>query len=170
LFSAALMIGFYAVRLVPVLRTWHTLAEISEAATVRVQREAATAAPGTLILAGLPLKSWEWSAPFMLAPPFAPEGLAERVHLVTPWRLHCCGTENWDIYTRHHLRAWMSTSPRPPIIALRYAPVTGVLSRVTNQELPELDQIVPVLMQTGGAATLDGVITDILEKMVAGRR
>jgi hypothetical protein len=168
--SAALMIAFYAVRLVPVLRSWHALAQISEAATVRVQREAATAAPGTLILAGLPLKSWEWSAPFMLAPPFAPEGLADRVHLVTPWRLHCCGTENWDVYTRNQLRAWLSAVPRPPIIALWYAPRTGVLSRVTNQELPELDEIVPVLIQTGSAATLDGVITDILEKMVAGRR
>ena len=40
----------------------------------------------------------------MLSPPFAPEGLAERVHLVTPWRLHCCGTDNWDVYTRRHLR------------------------------------------------------------------
>jgi hypothetical protein len=45
-----------------------------------------------------------------------------------------------------------------------------VLSRVTSYELPELDAIVPVLIQTGSAATLDGVITDILEKMVAGRR
>jgi hypothetical protein len=45
-----------------------------------------------------------------------------------------------------------------------------VLSRVTDAELPELGQIVPVLLQTGSAETLDGVVTDILEKMVAGRR
>ena len=167
---AALVVAFYLVRLAPVLQTWHTLATISEAGTVRVQQEAAEAAPGTLLLVGLPLKSWEWSAPFMLSPPFAPVELAQRVHMVTPWRLHCCGTENWDVYTRAHLRAWISASPRPPIIALRYAPGTGVLSRVTDKELPELGEIVPVLLQTGTPQTLDGVITDLLEKMVAGHR
>jgi len=135
-----------------------------------VQHEAMKASPGTPIIAGLPLKSWEWSVPFMLSPPFAPEGVAERVHLLTPWRLYCCGTENWDVYTRRHLRGWMNTSPRPPIIALRYAPNTGVLSRVTDQEQPELGEVVSVLIQTGSATTLDGVVTDILEKMVAGRR
>jgi hypothetical protein len=53
---------------------------------------------------------------------------------------------------------------------LRYAPGTGVLSRVTDEELPELGEVVSVLIQTGSATTLDGVVTDILEKMVAGRR
>ncbi|MEO5895929.1 MAG: hypothetical protein ABIS06_09530 [Vicinamibacterales bacterium] len=167
---ATLVVAFYMVRLVPVLRVWHTFASISEAGTVRVQQEAADAVPGTLLMVGLPLKSWEWSAPFMLSPPFAPVELARRVHMVTPWRLHCCGTENWDVYTRAHLRAWIAASPRPPIIALRYSPGTGVLSRVTDKELPELAEIVPVLLQTSTPQTLDGVITDILEKMVAGRR
>ncbi|CAN5873458.1 hypothetical protein BH18ACI5_BH18ACI5_14080 [soil metagenome] len=167
---ATLVVVFYMVRLAPVLQTSHTLATISEAGTVRVQQEAADAVPGTLLIVGLPLKSWEWSAPFMLSPPFATVELAQRVHMVTPWRLHCCGTENWDVYTRAHLRAWISASPRPPIVALRYAPGTGVLSRVTEKELPELGEIVPVLLQTSTPQTLDGVITDILERMVAGRR
>jgi hypothetical protein len=168
--AAVFAVAFYVVRLVPVLQTWHTLARISEAGTVRVQQEAVDAPPGSLLIVGLPLKSWEWSAPFMLSPPFAPSELGERVHLVTPWRLHCCGTDNWDVYTRAQLRAWISASPRPPIIALRYAPGTGALSRVTDKEVPELGEIVPVLLQTTTAQTLDGVITDILEKMVAGRR
>lgn len=55
-------------------------------------------------------------------------------------------------------------------VSLRYAPGTGVLSRVTEKELPELGEIVPVLLQTSTPQTVDGVITDMLEEMVAGRR
>jgi hypothetical protein len=65
----------------------------------------------------------------------------------------------------------MLSPPFAPMeLALRYAPGTGVLSRVTDKELPELAEIVPVLLQTSTPQTLDGVITDMLEKMVAGRR
>ena len=166
--SAAAVVMIYVVRLVPVLQTWHTLARISESGVARVQQEAAAAPPGTLMIVGLPRKSWEWSSPFVLGPPFAPAGLVDRVHLVTPWRLHCCGPELWNVYTRRHLRAWLQASPRPPIIALRFAPDTGAVSRLTDTEFPELNQIVPVLLDTGTTDTLDGVILDILDRLVAG--
>lgn len=166
--AALLVLGTYAVRLVPVLQTWHELSRISEAGVMRVQQESAAAEPGTLLIVGLPLKSWEWSSPFMLEPPFAPPGLRQRVHFITPWRLHCCGTELWEVYTRRELQAWAATAPRPPIIALRFAPQTGAVSRLTDSDYPELRLIVPELLKTGSKETLDSVILDMLEKLVAG--
>jgi hypothetical protein len=166
--AALAVIAIYAARLVPVIRMWEELARISEAGVIRVQQEAAAAPSGTLLIVGLPLKSWEWASPFVLEPPFAPAGLRERVHLITPWRLHCCGTELWNVYTRRELEAWMRASPRPPIIALRFAPNTGIVSRMTDAAFPQLQEIVPMLLQTSTKETLDGVILDLLEKMVAG--
>lgn len=169
--AAALVVaGIYLARLAPVLEAWDTSAAISEAAAGRVREEAAAAPPGTLMIVGVPRSSWEWASPFVLGPPFAPEGLVERVRLVTPWRLHCCGREPWDTATRLDLRGWLQSSPRPPIIALRFAPGTGAVSRATDADVPELHGIIPVLLQTTSAETLDAVIGDILERIVAGRR
>jgi hypothetical protein len=168
--AAVVVAGIYLARLAPVLEAWDTSAAISEAAAGRVRQEAAAALPGTLMIVGVPRSSWEWSSPFVLGPPFAPEGLIERVRLVTPWRLHCCGRGPWDTATRLHLRGWLLSSPRPPIIAVRFAPGTGAVSRATDADVPELHGIIPVLLQTTSAETLDAVIGDILERIVAGRR
>jgi hypothetical protein len=167
--AAAGIVVLYAVRLVPVVQEWHTRAMISEAGVIALQQEAAAASPGTLLLVGLPRSSWEWSSPFVLAPPFAPAGLLDRVHLITPWRLHCCGVDQWHADTRRHLQTWLDTSPRPPIVGLHLAPETGAVSRVTDAQVPDLGQIVPVLLQTTTREALDAVIGDILEKIVAGR-
>jgi len=53
---------------------------------------------------------------------------------------------------------------------LRFAPGTGAVSRATDADVPELHGIIPVLLQTTSAETLDAVIGDILERIVAGRR
>lgn len=164
----AAFVIFYSVRLVPVLEKWTAFAVISEAAVERAQGEAAEAPDGALMIVGVPRTSWEWSAPFVLEPPYAPAGLVERVHLVTPWRLHCCGPALWNDYTRMHLRAWMATSPRPPIIAWRVAADTGAFSRLTDAEFPELREIIPVLLETGSADALDSGIIGILDRIVAG--
>ncbi len=168
--AAVAIAAIYSARLTPVLQAWDTSAAISEAAAVRVRQEAAAAAPGTLMIVGVPRSSWEWSSPFVLGPPFASPGLVERVRLITAWRLHCCGREPWDTATRLHLRGWLQSSPRPPIIALRFAPGTGAVSRATDADVPEMHGIISVLLQTTSAETLDAVIGDILERIVAGRR
>ncbi len=163
------LLVIYSVRLVPVVEGWRSSARISAAAVTRVQEEAAAADPGTLMIVGVPRRSWEWSSPFMLGPPFAPAGLVDRVRLVTPWRLHCCGREHWNDYTRLRIRGWTGAAPRPPIIALRFAPGTGAVSRLTDAEYPELRTIVSVLLQTANADSLDRVINDVLDRIVAGR-
>ena len=167
--AVAAMLVVYLVRLVPVVQGWRSSARISAAAVMRVQQEAAAAAPGTLMIVGVPRTSWEWSSPFMLGPPFAPAGLVDRVRFVTPWRLHCCGREHWNVYTRLRIQGWTEAAPRPPIVAVRFAPETGAVSRLTDAEYPELQTIVPVLLQTANADSLDRVISDVLDRIVAGR-
>jgi hypothetical protein len=167
--AAAAVALIYLVRLAPVMQAWDTDAAISEAATVRVSQEAAAAPLGTLMIVGVPRSSWEWSSPFVLSPPFARQVLTDRVRVVTPWRLHCCGRESWDRETRLRLRGWLESSPRPALIALRFAPDTGAVSRVTDADVPELNEIIPVLLQTTSADALDAVIRDILERIVARR-
>jgi hypothetical protein len=167
--SVAAILVIYAVRLMPVVEGWRSSARISAAGVTRVQQEAAAAVPGTLIIVGAPRSSWEWSSPFMLGPPFSPAGLLERVRLVTPWRLHCCGREHWNDYTRLRIQGWSEAAPRPPIVALRFAPGTGAVSRLTDAEHPELGTIVSVLLQTANADSLDRVINDVLDRIVAGR-
>jgi hypothetical protein len=167
--AVAAMLVVYLVRLVPVVQGWRSSARISAAAVTRVQAEAAAAVPGTLLIVGVPRRSWEWSAPFMLGPPFAPAGLVERIRLVTPWRLHCCGREHWNDYTRLRIQAWSEAAPPPPIVALRFAPGTGEVSRLTDAEHPELRTIVSLLLQTANADSLDRVINDVLDRIVAGR-
>jgi hypothetical protein len=63
---------------------------------------------------------------------------------------------------------WLDTSPRPPIVGLHLASETGAVSRVTDVQVPDLGQIVPVLLETTTREALDTVIGDILEKIVAG--
>jgi hypothetical protein len=167
--SVAAILVVYLVRLVPVVQGWGSSARISAAAVMRVQQEAAAAAAGTLLIVGVPRRSWEWSSPFALGPPFAPAGLVDRIRLVTPWRLHCCGREHWNDYTRLKIQGWSEAVPRPPIIALRFAPGTGAVSRLTDAEHPELRTIVSVLLQTANADSLDRVISDVLDRIVAGR-
>ena len=167
--AVAAMLVVYLVRLVPVVQGWRSSARISAAAVMRVQQEAAAAAPGTLMIVGVPRTSWEWSSPFMLGPPFAPAGLVDRVRLVTPWRLHCCGREHWNVYTRLRIQGWTEAASRPPIVAVRFAPETGAVSRLTDAEYPELRTIVPMLLETANADSLDRVINDVLDRIVAGR-
>ncbi len=165
---AAALVVLYSARLAPVLTSWHQAAVISEAGVLRLQQEAAAAPPGALVIVGLPRRNWEWASPFVLDTPFAPPGLLDRVRLITPWRLHCCGPGNWEVDTRRQLTRWLQTSPRPPVIALHYAPRDGSLSRVTNRDVPELDAILASMMQTRTVETLDGVILDVLDRIVAG--
>ena len=167
--AVAALLVIYLVRLVPVVDGWRSSARISAAAVTRVQHEAAAAVPGTLMIVGVPRRSWEWSSPFMLGPPFAAAGLVDRVRLVNPWRLHCCGREHWNDYTRLRIQGWTEATPRPPIVALRFAPETGAVSRLTDAEYPELRTIVAVLLKTADAESLNRVISDVLDRIVAGR-
>jgi hypothetical protein len=163
---AIAIVSLYTVRLHETLQTWHLLARISKSAVERVNEEARAAAPGTLILMRLPVKSWEWGIPFVLRPPYQTWDLTTKVRVVAPWQLYCCGTQQWGDYAREQLRAWMASSPRAPIVALNFDPKTGAITRVTDADQPELATLVPVLLQTDTAEAMDQALIRMMEKFV----
>ena len=156
--------GLYVVRLHTQLQWWHLMARISKDAVERVNQEALAAAPGTLLLVRTPVKSWEWGVPFVLRPPYQTWDLTTKVHVVTPWQLYCCGAQQWGDYAREQFRAWMATSPRPPIVALDFDPTTGALSRVTDAQQPELGLLVPVLLQADTAESMDRALMQMMDR------
>ena len=162
----AAIAGTYLVRLQATVKTWGTLSRISQEAVRRVAEEAAAAPEGTLLLVGVPQKSWEWSAPFVLQPPFTGTDLSKRVHLVTPFRLHCCGPELWAVYTRRQLAEWLSAPGRPPVIALHFAPETGRVSRLTEADLPDLRVLLATVQTADSWQTMDDGVVKMLERLV----
>ena len=162
--AAAAMVAVYVVRLQVTLQDWHALARISKAAADTVRAEAGKAPPGTLLLMSVPTKSWEWGVPFVLQPPYQTEDLTPRIRLLTPWRLYCCGADQWGDYARRQIRAWMDSPGPPPVIAIRFAQGTGAMSRVTDRENPELRAVLPVLLGTDTPQALDLALVELLER------
>lgn len=165
--AALTLVGVYVVRLYVTLEDWHALARISKSAVERIHHEALVAPEGTLFLVGVPKKSWEWGVPFVLQPPYQPEDLTKRVRVVTPWPLYCCGAEQWGAYARQHLQSWLNAPNRPPLIALRFAPGTGEVSRLSDTDNPELRTLISAILQTDTPEALDGAIVNMLERLVA---
>lgn len=164
--TAVAVVALYTIRLHQTLQTWHLLAQISKSAIERVNEEAVAAPPGTLILMRLPVKSWEWGIPFVLRPPYQTWDLTTKVRVVAPWQLYCCGTQQWGDDAREHLRAWMASSPRAPLVALSFDPQTGAVTRVTDAQQPELAALVPLLLQTDTAESMDLALVRMIETFV----
>jgi hypothetical protein len=163
----ALLVG-YAVQLVHEVRTWNARSAVSRQAASDLAREALSAPPGTLLIAGAPVRSWEWALPFVARPPFAPEDLTRRVRIITPQLLHCCRGQ-WEDYTRATVRAWTAESPRPPALALYWDERTGELSRVTDAQAPDLSTILTLLTDIDGAEAMNDTLVRMLRELVAGR-
>lgn len=163
---AAVIACTYVVRLQAVVDTWGTLSRISQSAVRRTAREAAASPPGTLLLVGVPQKSWEWGAPFVLQPPYTTADLSQRVRLVTPFRLHCCGPQQWEVYTRQTLQTWLQTPGSPPVVALHFAPETGAASRLTEAENPDLRLLLAIVAKADSWQAMDDAILKMLEELV----
>ncbi len=158
-----LLTGAYAARLGSEVSDWGARARVSRLAVDLVAREAAQAPAGTLLFVSVPQESWAWAAPFAVQPPFAPDGALSRVELVTPFRLHCCGPEQWNIDARNHLRRW--SEGEAPIVAL-HVTEAGAVSRLTDRERPELRFLARILMRTDSWQTLDGAFVGLMEQVV----
>jgi hypothetical protein len=156
----------YAVRLYGVVNDWGTWSRISQAAVARVAREAAAAPDGTLLLVSVPRTSWEWSAPFVLQPPYTATDLSARVALVTPFRLHCCGPEQWDAYTRRTLERWIEAPGAPPLIALHLAEATGDVSKLTIEEYPDFRVLMRITAETDSWQAMNASIEGLMERVV----
>lgn len=157
------LVGGYVMRLQPVVATWGQWSRVSQIAVAQLAEEASQVPQGTLLLVSVPRTSWDWATPFVLRPPYAPVDLSARVHLLTPFRLHCCGPLQWDVQAREALRRW--SVGNAPVVGLHVAE-SGAVSRVTDVERPELRTLARILMQTDSWSTLDGAVVNLLEQVV----
>jgi hypothetical protein len=170
--AAAALLTLHAVQLRTAVARWNTLTTVSKKAVVDLEREALALAEGTLVIAGAPASSWEWSLPFAAQPPFTRTDLTRRVRIVSPMMLHCCRAQ-WDAHTRQTLTAWANANAnapeRPMVIALHWDAATGRLSKLTDREEPVLRAMIALLLETPTADTLDARLRELLDRLVAGR-
>jgi hypothetical protein len=162
-FAVAAVAGYLVVLRIP-LANLHAAATISEAAAADLQQEASSAVPGTLVIVGAPLRSWEWALPLVARPPFSSEDLTKRVFIVSPWLLHCCRTE-WLDDTHRTLRAWSGQPVLKPILILHWDNVNGRLSRLTDTDYPDLRTAIPVLIEENTVDYLDRLILRLTNEL-----
>jgi len=165
--ATAVILIAYGVRLNGVVSNWSLRAVISRIATAELEHQAMNAPVGTLIVAGAPVSSWEWSAPFTARPPYARTNLTARVLVVTPRLLDCCRGLHWENETRRELREWLER-PDTQIVGM-YVKEDGEVRRLSNRDDPDLTTLVRILPDIASGDSLDGAIVDILRKLVAGR-
>ena len=162
--GAVAVIGFYSAQLMRVVDMWETRSIVSARAVAHLEREALAAPEGSLIIAGAPVSSWEWAAPFILRPPFVRPEVEQRITLVTPWLLHCCRSQ-WDDDMRVRLRAWRGMGRHGGIVALRWDGQTGAAYRLSSVEEPYLWPLVDELLETDSSASLDRAIRNLLDRL-----
>jgi hypothetical protein len=161
--GAVLVVVSYGARLLPVVAEWGQRGRVSELAVRSLVDEATRAPEGALLFVSVPRASWDWATPFVLRPPYAPEDLSRRIHLVTPFRLDCCGPVQWDVRAREALRRWDAGGG--PVVGL-YVGERGTVSRVSDVERPELRTLARILLQTDSWVTLDGAVVNLMEQVV----
>jgi hypothetical protein len=151
---AALAIVFYLVPLYRSLREWTMTAEVSHKA-VRDLRAAALLAPeGSLLIAGVPGRSWDWALPFAARPPYTRTDLYDRVFIISPRALSCC-TAPWFEETRTALRRWSQGRARESAVLLRWDPDTGALTETRSADMPQLTVLARSLADIGRPEDLD---------------
>ena len=156
--------AFYAVGLQRVVSEWNRMAAVSHQAVLDVRAEALASPPGTLIIVGAPTRSWEWSVPFSVRPPYTRVDLTTRAFIITPWLLHCCRGQ-WFDDTRRILHDWDARHARAPIVILRWNQDTGALSRTTDREYPALRTLTEVLLELKSREALDSNILRLVEQL-----
>lgn len=166
---ALALLATYTVQVVADVRVWQTRARVSQIAAVDLDRELTGLPDGTLVIVGVPKRSWEWALPFVARPPYASVDYWSRVSIISERWLYCCRHE-WEGQTRAAIARWTARSDRPPIVALFWDAETGDLSRLTSREDATLPVTVSLLAQTPGALPLDQGLSDLLRLLVAPRR
>ncbi len=143
--GAFLVLVFYLVPLYRSVREWRTMAAVSHQVVRDVRSVALSAPEGSLIIIGAPGRSWEWALPFAVRPPFQRTDLRDRVFIISPRALSCC-TAPWFEETRRTIRAWSAGAARDSAVALRWDPDSGVLSRATGADTPQLPALTRSLL------------------------
>jgi hypothetical protein len=160
--AGMILLGYYGVRLHAGVRDWGVRAAVSHRATIDLEREALASPEGSLVIAGVPARSWEWSLPFAARPPFARSDVTRRVTLVYPELLHCCRTQ-WEQSTRAALETWARRADAPPVIVLEWDAMTGKLSRVTDREQPFVRSVMLELRKVTDPLAFRSALTGMIE-------
>ena len=165
--AAALVLAYAWLLRVPVAR-WNASAELSRAAVRGLESEAREAAPGTLFLIDVPVRSWEWALPFAAQPPFTSEDLTRRARIVSPRLLHCC-RQQWFDDTRRTLRAWQADGTNR-VVALRWTDGRTGMMKLTERTDPEAAALLPMLLELETPEALDSALAGIAARATpAGR-
>jgi hypothetical protein len=138
---------------------------VSQQVVGDLEREALSTPPGTLLIVGAPVRSWEWSLPFAAQRPFTAVDLVDRVAIVSPILLDCC-RDRWMERTQATLRAW-SQLDAAPLVALTWDARTGARSKLTDREDAALRRQVRALLDAGTAEALDRSLLAILQRVAS---
>jgi hypothetical protein len=162
---AVLALAWYGVALMQSVREWGAIAHVSHRAVLDVRAEALSGAPGSLVIVGAPVRSWEWALPYSVRPPFVRTDLGDRVFIVSPRALSCCPTQ-WFDETRAALQRWAEGGARDAVVALRWDPASGSLSRASSVEVPQLPVLARALLTMGQPDELDSNLRRMLDVLV----
>ena len=162
------LLGIYLTQVRADVRLWNVRAQVSEKAAHDLDRELAGLPDGTLVLVGVPARSWEWALPFVARPPYASTDYGTRVSIISPRALHCCRVP-WEAYTRDAIAHWEARPDHPPVVGLSWDGVSGAMSRVTSAEDPALGPTLVLIRQASGPLALDQALTGVVRGLVAPR-
>ena len=161
--ASASLLAFYLVGLRAEVVEWNIRSRVSQTVVADLEREALATPPGTLLIVGAPVRSWEWSLPFAAERPFTARDLAERVSIVSPILLDCC-RDRWLSRTQQTLRTWAERESAP-VVALTWDARTGARSKLTDRDDPGLRTLVTALVDADSAEALDRSLLSILARM-----
>jgi hypothetical protein len=159
---AVLIVAVYGVGLRSGVQEYNRSADVSHKVVRDVRDVALTAKEGTLVIVGAPVRSWEWALPFAVQPPFVGSDLRAHLHIISPRALTCCSAV-WFDDTRQVLTDWSASGSRDLAVALRWDRDTGVLSRATERDNPQLPALVRSLLEMQQPDELDRNLVRILD-------
>jgi hypothetical protein len=152
--AAAVVLGAYGVQLWQGVRAY-----------IDITAEGRHHPAGSLVIVGVPRRSWDWALPFALQPPYARVDLTKRDHVIWPWALNCC-FPSWPGYTRRALAAWSSGPAAHSVVLMRWDERTGQLSKVDALQNPELPSLARALLAIESPRVLDTSIWRMLDELV----
>ena len=160
--AAAAVVVVYTVLLVRIVGEWGRMGAVSHAAVEDLKRVAAEVPSGTLIVAGAPMRSWEWALPFAGQPPFNDPGIPAGALVVSSRALHCCRAQ-WFDDTRRTLREWTDGPAASHVVMLRWDPESGALTQLRSESNGSLPGIVRMLAELPTPDLLDTTMLRLIE-------
>jgi hypothetical protein len=161
--AAGAVITLYVIQLHAVVTHWNDSASLSRIAVQELEQAVLSAPPGTLFIVGAPTRTWEWSLPFAVRPPFTRTDLTTRSFIVSPWFLHCCRSQ-WYEDTRRMLREWSAAGGRTHVIAIKWVAPEEPAFRLTDSSDPSLRAYLPMLSELSSPEALNAAIVGILNR------